>query len=136
LSELWNRNLAELWNLPTIAENDGRVPALLNNNLGNISPIFWGFCLGLSAAIDTIGILKSRDMSDATYFPGKLGFDPLGLYPADKIGQLRMRQNEVLNGRLAMIAITGFVFQEFVSGAGVVNQTPLFFQPFSVGIYN
>ena len=32
-------------------------------------------------------------------------------------------------GRLAMIAITAFAFQEFVSNVGVINETPLFFKP-------
>ncbi len=132
MSELWNGKLADTWNLPTILASDDRVPAVLNNNLGSVSPLFWGICLGASAAIDTRAILKSRDESDLTYFPGQLGFDPLLLFPADKEGQQRMRLAEIKNGRLAMIAISGFALQEFVSKVGVVDQTPLFFHPFTL----
>ena len=132
LSELWNGKIADLWNLPTILASDDRVPAILNSNLGSVSPIFWGFCLGASAAIDTHAILKSRNGSDLTYFPGNLGFDPLGIFPADKEGQLRMRLAEIKHGRLAMIAISGFALQEFVTKVGVVDQTPLFFHPLTL----
>ena len=34
---------------------------------------------------------------------------------------------ELKNGRLAMMAITGFAVQEFVWGNPVVEQTPIFF---------
>lgn len=132
MSELWNEKLADAWNLPTILASDDRVPAVLNSNLGSVSPLFWGICLGASAAVDTRAILKSRDESDLTYFPGKFGFDPLGLFPADKEGQQRMRLAEIKNGRLAMIAISGFALQEFVSKVGVVDQTPLFFHPLTL----
>lgn len=33
------------------------------------------------------------------------------------------------SGRLAMIAITAFAFQEFVQEYAVINQTPSFFMP-------
>ena len=35
--------------------------------------------------------------------------------------------NELFNGRLAMLAITGFAAQEFLWGTPVVEQTPFFF---------
>jgi Chlorophyll A-B binding protein len=39
------------------------------------------------------------------YFPGDLGFDPLGLYPEDPAARANIRNKELNNGRLAMIAI-------------------------------
>merc|ERR1712241_1626749 len=63
------------------------------------------------------------------YFPGKLGFDPFGLYPSDEKGQKWMQTAEIKNGRLAMLAITGFCFQEAVTHIAVVDQTPIFFKP-------
>jgi len=36
---------------------------------------------------------------------------------------------EIKHGRLAMIAITAFAVQEFVSKVGVVDETPMFFKP-------
>jgi Chlorophyll A-B binding protein len=100
----------------------------LNGGLGKISPIYWVVCLLAAGAIDVYGISKSK-RSDPNYFPGNLGFDPLGLYPKDLAGQERMQLAELKNGRLGMIAITAFAVQEFVSSLGVVDETPLFFKP-------
>jgi len=85
-----------------------------------------------------------------SYVPGDCGFDPLGLYGwfGQNIGvmdQMRsdkdpayafelaeearreMETAEIKNGRLAMLAITGYAFQEAIYGTPVVDQTPIFF---------
>ena len=119
---------------PMLNSND-RVPSLLNGGLDNISPIFWGVCLGLSAAIDLRGVQNSRYKTEfneedgESYLPGDYGFDPLGMYPSDEGGQQRMQLCEIKHGRLAMLAVTGFAFQEYVSKVGVIDETPVFFHP-------
>lgn len=50
------------------------------------------------------------------YEPGNLGFDPLGLLPDDADAAYDMKTKEINNGRLAMIAVAGFVAQELRSG--------------------
>merc|ERR1740139_45162 len=40
-----------------------------------------------------------------------------------------MATAEIKNGRLAMIAITAFAAQEFVTHIAIVDQSPLFFKP-------
>ncbi|KAG5177868.1 light harvesting complex protein [Tribonema minus] len=50
------------------------------------------------------------------YFPGDLGFDPLGLYPSSPEARTSIRNKELNNGRLAMIAIWGMWAQELVDG--------------------
>jgi len=50
------------------------------------------------------------------YESGDLGFDPLGLKPADALEFKEMATKEINNGRLAMIAIAGMVVQELVTG--------------------
>ena len=87
-----------------------------------------------------------------SYVPGDCGFDPLNLYlinaqqsqmpamvrlqaqqdPAylyrwEQSNRREMEEAEIFNGRLAMLAITGFAFQEALWGSPVVDQTPLFF---------
>ncbi len=73
LSELLDRSIAEFFGIPTILDQADRVPSILNGGLEQVSPVWWGTCLGLTAAIDMYGIAKSR-AGDPTYFPGKLGF--------------------------------------------------------------
>lgn len=53
------------------------------------------------------------------YYPGDLGFDPLGLKPTDAAGILEMQNKEINNGRLAMIAIAGVVAQECLTDLAV-----------------
>ena len=128
ISELFDRKLANTFGLDPIVTSDDRAPSLLNGGLGKVSPVYWVAVLLAAGAIDFYGIQKSKS-NDPSYFPGNLGFDPLGLYPKDKAGQERMQLAELKNGRLGMIAITAFAFQEFASKLGVVDETPLFFKP-------
>merc|ERR1719258_812991 len=52
----------------------------------------------------------------ADYYPGDLGFDPLGLKPTDPAELREMQEKELSHGRLAMLAAAGFMAQEAVSG--------------------
>ncbi len=136
ISELLDKKLAGWLDMDSVLGSDDRVPSILNGGMDNVSPIWWGFCLGLAAAIDLRGIQNSRysnnddeSDNDKVYQPGDYGFDPLGLYPDDLQGQQRMQLAEIKHGRLAMIAITAFAVQEYVVGVGVVDETPMFFHP-------
>merc|ERR1719414_219030 len=128
LSELFDAKIAKIAGLTPLVDASDRAPSLLNGGLGKVSPVYWIACLLGAAAIDGYGIYR-RNQGNASYFPGNLGFDPLGMYPQDEAGQQRMQLAEVKNGRLAMIAITAFAVQEFVSKTGVIDETPLFFKP-------
>jgi hypothetical protein len=57
----------------------------------------------------------------ASYSPGDLGFDPLGLKPSDPFELKLMQTKELQNGRLAMLASAGFMTQELVDGKGIVE---------------
>jgi|Transcript_15202 hypothetical protein len=50
------------------------------------------------------------------YFPGDVGFDPLGLAPSDPEEFLTLHTKELQNGRLAMLGWAGMVAQELVNG--------------------
>lgn len=54
---------------------------------------------------------KLRD----NYYPGDIGFDPLGLKPTDAKGFADMQTRELQNGRLAMIGVAGMCAQELVN---------------------
>lgn len=49
------------------------------------------------------------------YYPGDLGFDPLGLKPTDNYDFQRMQTKELSNGRLAMLGWAGMCAQELVN---------------------
>jgi len=51
----------------------------------------------------------------ANYYPGDIGFDPLGLKPADPKEFAEMQTKELNNGRLAMLAAIGMIVQEQVT---------------------
>ena len=52
---------------------------------------------------------------NADYTPGHLGFDPLGLKPKTEEAFVEMQNKELNNGRLAMLALAGFMAQELVT---------------------
>jgi hypothetical protein len=49
------------------------------------------------------------------YYPGDIGFDPLGLKPTDPQEFAEMQTKELNNGRLAMLAAIGMIAQEQVT---------------------
>lgn len=67
------------------------------------------------ASYDQPGLLKDD------YYPGDIGFDPLGLKPEDPEEFDLMVTKELQNGRLAMLAAAGFLAQEAVDGKGILE---------------
>jgi len=53
------------------------------------------------------------------YYPGDIGFDPLGLKPDNAEDFAEMQTKELQHGRVAMLAAAGFIAQE------LVNETPI-----------
>eukprot|EP00978_Attheya_sp_CCMP212_P027087 scaffold90299_cov24-Attheya_sp.AAC.1 len=119
LSEIFNKKIAAMLQLSPAIDAHDCIPSLLNGGLENIFPLYLTSCIS-----------QSGDLPNSDYIPGKLDFDPLGLYPKDKDGQDRMQLAEIKYGRLAsMIGITGFAFQEAISHSDVVIETAFFFFP-------
>jgi len=56
-----------------------------------------------------------------SYYPGDIGFDPLGLKPTDGKEFAKMQTKELSNGRLAMLAAAGMCVQELVNGKGILE---------------
>ena len=131
LSELWHKDIAKAFNLDSILADGDRAPSLLNGGLS--SPWASGM---LIMSIIIAGYLESKAMNSGevfwnvekpdNYIPGNLGFDPLNLYNV-KGNKKTMETAEIKNGRLAMIAISAYVFQEVATGLPVVQQTPFLF---------
>jgi len=130
MSELYDIKIANMLNSQPILDATDRAPSVFNGGMEKINPVFWGFCVGLTAAIDLYGVSRARTVDG--YTPGDLGWDPVGFYPTDEKDRMNMQLAEVKHGRLAMIAVTGFSVQEFVTGIGIVDETPLFFKPLEI----
>jgi hypothetical protein len=111
LAEIFDKTLAQAWHLPALLNTADRVPSILNGGLDKINPLYWLAVLSVAAAIE----IKSGEVD--------LNWDPLSF------NNKNMELAEVVNGRLAMLAIVGFALQEFVTKVGVVHETPLFFYP-------
>jgi hypothetical protein len=109
------------------------IASLLEGKAMNSGEVFWGADKPEGTSFT---ILIYREQVEAAvninfpctvgYVPGTLGFDPLNLYKI-RGNKMVMETAEVKNGRLAMIAITAYVFQEAVSGVPVVQETPYLF---------
>lgn len=113
-----------------------RVPSVLNGGLSRTPLAYWAAALGVAFAIETFGAIKADNVEKAgrEYTPGDLGFDPLGLAGATKEDRKFKLEAELFNGRLSMLAITGFAVQEWWTQNAVINETPMFFKPLNVAL--
>ena len=75
----------------------------------------WGWA---TPSLDTA---TTGDMLKDNYYPGDIGFDPLGLKPKDADEFEYMEAKELNNGRLAMIGISGMVAQELVERKPILS---------------
>ena len=67
------------------------------------------------------------------YYPGEIGFDPLGLKPTDPEKFADMQTRELQNGRLAMIGAAGMCAQELCNHKTIID-TIDFYQKVYSGI--
>jgi hypothetical protein len=126
LSELWDSSIADKFGLPALLV-DGKAPSLLNGGLEGVPLAYWAFLLGGTSVIEIIGLKKFETLKN----PGSFAFDPLGLHGFFGGDKIEMDAREIRHGRLAMVAIVAFAFQEWTSGLAVVKETPFFFEPIS-----
>merc|ERR1719426_251126 len=104
--------ISEVTNFGKLLTGDGRAPSLLNGGLGNINIAYWVAVVGLAVFAESKGLDKQYGKQN-DYLPGMLGFDPLG---ADSPS---MRNAEILNGRVAMVAITVFALEEALTKSAI-----------------
>ena len=131
LAELFDKPLAASLALKPLLVFQDRVPSVLNGGLDRTPAIYWAAALGVAFAIESLGLLKqfNADQVDGDYTPGDLGFDPLNLAGDSTAERFYKSEAELFNGRLAMLAITGFALQEWWTSNAIVNETPIFFKP-------
>jgi len=104
--------VSELTNFGNLLTSGGRAPSLLNGGLENVNAVYWAAVIALAAYWEGRTFDKMFGKQD-DYLPGMLGFDPLG-------GDSQSTRNaEILNGRVAMVAITLYAFEEAITKAPI-----------------
>lgn len=129
--------LAELINPWSLSETGGRAPSLFNGGLFDGPVPFFCVLSFMAAAIvenkyeERVAQRKQLLWATPGGVPtsaGDFGFDPMGISKEEgRLRQKELRGAELYNGRLAMLAITGFAVQEFLWSKPVIEQTPFFF---------
>jgi len=115
---------AKVTGAPNLLTDNGKVPTLLNGGLENINPIFFAGIIAFTAFVETEVLQKMKQRENRQ--PGDLGFDPLGLfYNKGYDVQRDLELKELQNGRLAMLAIVGYVAEEYVTKLSVLTETPV-----------
>jgi len=104
---------------------DGKAPSILNGGLGGVNIVYWVAVLGLAVFAESkyLDAQLNTGKRSNDYLPGMLEFDPLGQ------DSEFFRLAEIMNGRVAMLAITGFALEEAITKTSVVANTPFLFQP-------
>ena len=128
LAELFDKPIASTLGLPTALTRSGASPSILNGGLDKIDVAYWVAVIALAGIVE-LENSKVKEESGKAYILGDCGFDPLGFFPKDGAGQKTMQTKELKHGRLAMMAILGFVVQEALYRTPVVEKTPMFFHP-------
>ncbi|KAL7474800.1 hypothetical protein ACHAW6_000754 [Cyclotella cf. meneghiniana] len=131
VAELLHTKVATAIGLPVLLASGDRVPSVLNDGLSHVSfPVFWIAAIAAAAMFEICDVIEENVSCKLN--PGDLGFDPLNLGGKRDQTQHFMSEAELFNGRLSMLAITGFAVQEWFLHNAVVNQIPIFFKPFNV----
>lgn len=122
IAELFHKTIAGSFDMEPLLASHDRVPSILNDGLAHAPfPAFWIPVIATAAALE----FAESFSEDAN--AGDLSV------AANASGMPRFAQEgEIFNGRLAMLAITGFAVQEFLFQSAVVDQIPIFFKPMNV----
>ena len=127
ISEIWQPTIADSLNEPSLIGPNELAPAVLNGNISDVNPLFFIGALVLGSMIEARSLDQKKKGTYQPNFIGDIGFDPLNFYPEDPDLQRDIQAAEINNGRVAMLAITSYAFQEFTNNVGVIDATPEFF---------
>ena len=147
LSELYHYKLSQAFQMSNLLSNS-KAPSVLNGGLDNI------FVLSALLVFAIVGagleIILARRKNEVTsenlraFFdmfnengfdiPGNYDFDPLQLAYRlcgnDRQKKLFLQTIEIFNGRMSMLAVLGYLTQEYFTNQPVVDEIPQFFRPF------
>ncbi|KAH8066453.1 chlorophyll A-B binding protein [Aureococcus anophagefferens] len=134
LSELVHPTLASSLNEPSLVFKLGGddVPSVLNGGLGDVPVVFWISAVAVAVAAELAGI----QAKESGKMSGDLGFRFGADAAANVLGSpAKVAEAEIVNGRVAMLAVTAYVVQEFAARLSgipvpVVSSSYGLFHPF------
>jgi len=126
ISELTHNSIASTFGFDSIVGSNDQVPSVLNGGLDKVNPLFWLEVVCVAAVLEFLAIEKGDNRE-----PGNFSFDPFQLSGKSMEEKIYVQESEIFNGRLAMLAITGFAIQEYTTHDAVIHQTPIFFNTLS-----
>jgi Chlorophyll A-B binding protein len=111
---------------------DAQVSGPAITHLSQVPLPFWLMLIGAIGYAERIRLdigwvepekvpISKQGLLRDTYYPGDIGFDPLGLKPKDPAALFELQTKELQNGRLAMIAAAGFMAQELSDKKGIIE---------------
>lgn len=126
-SELFHPYLSDITHHTNLLSNNNKAPSILNGGLEKINPVFFMAIIIFTTTIESMELYRT----DKNYIPGDLNFDPLNFYKNKTAFTKRnLELKELNNGRLAMLAITYFAFNEYFTNNPIIKNTPFFFKSF------
>ena len=127
LAELYHPYLSKIMNGDNLLTVGGKVPSLLNGGLDKINPAFFMTAIIFATTLESASIAKNYEIES---IPGDLGFDPLNIYTTNNVKNKReLELKELNNGRIAMLAITYFAINEFITDTPIANSfTPIYYK--------
>merc|ERR1712187_483389 len=95
------------------------VPSVFAGKDARLLP-FWAALFVLTGGVESQSFDRASygtggELADGVE-PGDVGYDPLGLLPSDPEELEEIQNKEILNGRFAMISLTGMIVEELVTG--------------------
>ena len=147
LSELYHYQLSQAFQMSNLLSNS-MAPSVLNGGLDNVYILSTLLVFSAVGAVLEIILLRRKSVvtsenlraffdmfnEDGFDVPGNYDFDPLKiayrLCGNDRKKKLFLQTIEIFNGRMSMLAVMGYLTQEYFTNQPVVDEIPQFFRPF------
>lgn len=124
LAELFHTKIASLYGIRPLLMYGDRVPSILNGGLAHAIEPCWPLMAAVLALASVVEIFDD-------YYRRETNTDSFMNEKRVGANDQYLALSEIKNGRLAMIAVTFYAFQEVFTGYGIIPQIIAWMQPHS-----